>query len=253
MRGGSFASKPPSAQDALIEANENLADEESQRNFEGQSADSTRAIGGPGSSAEQQMQMPQPTIEIGKSASPPPLSGSEPSYHAPPKSPAMGTTPLPNGAIEPYLTHRDVNSARSPDSWGSAPSDDSEGRFTGVSEASSSTTDAAPSEDEHEREQVTAIFRPSAGGANDDEWKRLKEAGQREREKREAERRTKAGESGPQARQAASPAFHDDELASLTINDEETSSRAASEVSDAQLWKSKRVLRRGDVLRCIVQ
>ena len=113
-----------------------------------------------------------------------------------------------------------------------------------MSEASSSTTDAAPSEDEHEREQVTAIFRPSAGGANDDEWKRLKEAGQREREKREAERRTKAGESGPQARQAASPAFHDDELASLTINDEETSSRAASEVSDAQLWKSKRVLRR---------
>ena len=251
-RSRALASRAPfgGGQEPLIEANESSGE-------------------GEGPPFEQ----PNPTIEIGKSTSPPPsLTADAAPFDAPPKSPAMGTTPLPNGGgLDPFVSDRDASGTGG---WASTLSADSaDGRFSnapgsigsssgssggfssGSSPASSTTTEAA-GEDEHESEQVTAIFRPGAGGADEAEWKKLKEAAQRERQKRErtkyggaavTSQMTLAGDKAEQARKAAAGGhLHDDDLANLTLTHEEesTGSKASTEAADAQLWKSKRVLRR---------
>lgn len=132
--------------------------------------------------------------------------------------------------------------------------------------------------DEEEREPITAVYRPGAGGQEGiDDWARLKEAGRIEREKREKERcavATAAGETvgdaspasqaselqttsdrvqelmrANAAKSGSSPSglkAEEDDLASLTLTgdtDEEASRIADEAAAESQMWKSKRVLR----------
>ncbi|KDN38707.1 WD40 repeat-like protein [Tilletiaria anomala UBC 951] len=278
-RARSLTSKAPYNQEPLMEANEPNAGEELSQPAEivPSSNPSGVAAGAVGQG--------HPTIEIGKPSSPPSFTTDAP-YDAPPKSPAMGTTPLPNGgSVEPYVTDRDSDSSATSRSWGSFSSgEESEGGFPDASSAPSvsvagATTAVSPSttstsvppadndDEDHEAEQVTAIFRPGAGGAADGDWKKLKEEAQKQRERREHERR--AGKAGAgsaaaaagvnaqmtltsdkteQAKVAAAGRFsNDDELANLTLHDTDdeaaAEAKAANESSDVQLWKSKRILR----------
>lgn len=80
----------------------------------------------------------------------------------------------------------------------SSSSDEGEGgSSSGEGEVSSNSSNEEG--EEFDSEQVTAIYRPGAidgKPVEQDEWAKLKEAGIKEREKREAERRKREGEAG---------------------------------------------------------
>lgn len=132
-------------------------------------------------------------------------------------------------------------------------------------------------EEDEERQQITAVFRPGGKSPDNDDWAKLKSVGLREREKRERERNMdkEAAETG------SLPSMHaqlqattdrvnqlmrasgnrgikgdEEDLANLTLvndADEETSRQASEAAAEGQMWKSKRVLRSHlDAVRAVV-
>ena len=113
-----------------------------------------------------------------------------------------------------------------------------------------------------DQEQVTAIFKP--GGRD---WQKLKEAGIKNRERRESERQSQAAEEASilseaqqqlaitsekvnqlmnrSGRAPGSERKDEDDLANLSLatEDEEAAKEAADAAADSLLWKSKKVLR----------
>lgn len=143
-------------------------------------------------------------------------------------------------------------SSNSSDSSRSSQSTDSRGTSAG------SLTD----QELDDQEQVTAIFKP--GGRD---WQKLKEAGIKNRERRESERQSQAAEEASiiseaqqqlaitsekvnqlmnrSGRAPGSERKDEDDLANLSLatEDEEAAKEAADAAADSLLWKSKKVLR----------
>ncbi|SPO28625.1 related to STRIATIN [Ustilago trichophora] len=143
-------------------------------------------------------------------------------------------------------------SSNSSDSSRSSQSTDSHGTSAG------SLTD----QELDDQEQVTAIFKP--GGRD---WQKLKEAGIKNRERRESERQSQAAEEASiiseaqqqlaitsekvnqlmnrSGRAPGSERKDEDDLANLSLatEDEEAAKEAADAAADSLLWKSKKVLR----------
>jgi striatin 1/3/4 len=230
-----------------------------------------QAKGMPRASALTATRPAQQGAELGRKAGESPLHESETieDEQAAPQS-AAGSDPLgaspalsedaasqPGDEVTPYLTD-DQPSAPPP-----APS-------VGVA--------ALPSDDaphDEEQDQVTAVYRgpgapgnTSSGSASD--WAKLKEVGQREREKREARRAREDGDdaSAPDAaalaltservtqlmKASGKPRSDEDELASLSMEPEEDAAASSRAVEDnsSQMWKAKRVLRNHlDAVRAI--
>lgn len=103
-----------------------------------------------------------------------------------PQTPASGTSILPNGASAPGPEEADEASASASDaaSEGIYQSSEQSDRSS-ASSASSDQGSGTLVDESDEAEQVTAIFRPGSG----DDWKKLREAGLKERERRERERK----------------------------------------------------------------
>lgn len=143
-------------------------------------------------------------------------------------------------------------SSNSSDSSRSSQSTDSRGTSAG------SMTD----QEMDDQEQVTAIFKP--GGRD---WQKLKEAGIKNRERRENEQQGSAADEASliseaqqqlaitsekvnqlmnrSGRPAGSERKDEDDLANLSLatEDEESAKEAADAAADSLLWKSKKVLR----------
>lgn len=116
-------------------------------------------------------------------------------------------------------------------------------------------------EDLDDKKQITAVFRPGGQALDGDDWAKLKDAGIREREKREQSQNyiTLDGkEDDDQLGSNDTKAIKSEEqdLASLTLaneNDEDTNRLAAEAAAEGQMWRSKRVLRSHlDAVRAVV-
>ena len=187
--------------------------------------------------------------------------------HAPPSE----AQPLTNGDDAenhndgPTHTRKGARSTPFAQSSGNSDSSDSSDSFR--STGSTAFSDESMTDQEvDESDQVTAIFKP--GGKD---WEKLKEAGLRNREKREQERKQQTEDDAaaisdaqaqlaltservnqlmnrsgrPVAPKAGSDRSEEDDLANLSLSadDEDGEKAAADAAADSQMWKSKKVLR----------
>ncbi|KAJ1033907.1 hypothetical protein NDA16_000115 [Ustilago loliicola] len=224
-----FASEP-----VLEEANENEEGAEGQSH----SAQGLREE----SASEQQQQGANASENV-------PLVNPLSATFAEPEPPSQSTS---NKVSEVGEQDEAPGSSNSSDSSRSSQSTDSRGTSGG------SLTD----QELDDQEQVTAIFKP--GGRD---WQKLKEAGIKNRERRENERQGQAGEEASiiseaqqqlaitsekvnqlmnrSGRAPGSERKEEDDLANLSLvtEDEEAAKEAADAAADSLLWKSKKVLR----------
>lgn len=224
-----FASEP-----VLEEANEN------EEGADGQSQ-SAQGLGDESASEQQQ--------ESVRSSEGVPLVNPLSATFAEPEPPSQSDA---NDATQNQEQDDAPGSSGSSDSSRSSQSTDSRGTSGG------SLTD----QDLDDQEQVTAIFKP--GGRD---WQKLKEAGIKNRERRENERQGQAAEEASiiseaqqqlaitsekvnqlmnrSGRTPGSERKEEDDLANLSLatEDEEAAKEAADAAADSLLWKSKKVLR----------
>ncbi|PWN47145.1 WD40 repeat-like protein [Violaceomyces palustris] len=172
-----------------------------------------------------------------------------------PETPAATTMPLPNGSPAQGEVGEQTSS-HDPFESGSDSSDSSSVPSSGSVESNPLSADSLTDE-EGENDQVTAIFKPGNHG----DWARLKEAGMKEREKRDRERQQKSENAEAQLaltervsqflkkdRSTVRTVGDEEELANLSIATEDdennqTARLSSESASDEQMWHSKKVLR----------
>ncbi|SPO28112.1 related to STRIATIN [Ustilago trichophora] len=169
--------------------------------------------------------------------------------------------PLSATFAEPEPSPEAVDGQEHEEGPGSSNSSDSS-RSSQSTESHGTSAGSLTDQELDDQEQVTAIFKP--GGRD---WQKLKEAGIKNRERRESERQSQAAEEASiiseaqqqlaitsekvnqlmnrSGRAPGSERKDEDDLANLSLatEDEEAAKEAADAAADSLLWKSKKVLR----------